>query len=175
MAQFTVNASRFDPYKNFKFRIKWDGRYVAGVSKVSALKRSTEVIEHREGGDPSTSRKSPGRTKYEAITLERGVTHDVAFEQWANKVWDYGNGPGTEVSLKDFRKDVVLELMNEAGQVVMAYKVFRCWVSEYQAVPDLDANAAMIAIERIKLENEGWERDQSVAEPAEPSFNDPKS
>src|SRR5664279_817476 len=175
MTQFTVNASRFDPYKNFKFRVKWDGRYVAGVSKISALKRSTEVIEHREGGDPSTSRKSPGRTKYEAITLERGVTHDVAFEQWANKVWDYGNGPGTEVSLKDFRKDIVLELMNEAGQVVMAYKVFRCWVSEYQAVPDLDANAAMIAIEVIKLENEGWERDQSVVEPAEPSFNDPKA
>lgn len=175
MAQFTVNASRFDPYKGFKFKIKWDGRYVAGVSKISALKRSTEVIEHREGGDPSTSRKSPGRTKYEAITLERGVTHDVAFEQWANKVWDYGNGPGTEVSLKDFRKNVVLELMNEAGQVVMAYKIFRCWVSEYQALPDLDANAAMVAIERITLENEGWERDQSVVEPTEPSFNDPKS
>lgn len=175
MAQFTVNASRFDPYKSFKFKVKWDGRYVAGVSKISALKRSTEVIEHREGGDPSTSRKSPGRTKYEAITLERGVTHDVAFEQWANKVWDYGNGPGTEVSLKDFRKNVVLELMNEAGQVVMAYKIFRCWVSEYQALPDLDANAAMVAIERITLENEGWERDQSVVEPTEPSFNDPKS
>ena len=124
MAQFTVNASRFDPYKNFKFRVKWDGRYVAGVSKISALKRSTEVIEHREGGDPSTSRKSPGRTEYEAITLERGVTHDVAFEQWANKVWDYGRGLGTEVSLKDFRKDIVLELMNEAGQVVMAYNIY---------------------------------------------------
>ena len=175
MAQFTVNASRFDPYKSFKFKVKWDGRYVAGVSKISALKRSTEVIEHREGGDPSTSRKSPGRTKYEAITLERGVTHDVAFEQWANKVWDYGNGPGTEVSLKDFRKNIVLELMNEAGQVVMAYKIFRCWVSEYEALPDLDANAAMVAIERITLENEGWERDQSVVEPTEPSFNDPKS
>ena len=175
MAQFTVNASRFDPYKNFKFRVKWDGRYVAGVSKISALKRSTEVIEHREGGDPSSSRKSPGRTKYDAITLERGVTHDVAFEQWANKVWDYGSGLGTEVSLKDFRKDVVLELLNEAGQVVIAYKIFRCWVSEFQALPDLDANMAAVAIEHIKLENEGWERDQSVVEPVEPSFNDPKS
>jgi phage tail-like protein len=175
MAQFTVNASRFDPYKNFKFRVKWDGRYVAGVSKISALKRSTEVIQHREGGDPSTTRKSPGRTAYEAITLERGVTHDVAFEQWANKVWDYGNGAGTEVSLKDFRKDIVLELMNEAGQVVMAYKIFRCWVSEYQALPDLDANAATVAIEHMKLENEGWERDQTVVEPTEPSFSDPKS
>ncbi len=175
MAQFTVNASRFDPYKNFKFRVKWDGRYVAGVSKISALKRSTEVIEHREGGDPSSSRKSPGRTKYDAITLERGVTHDVAFEQWANKVWDYGSGLGTEVSLKDFRKDVVLELLNEAGQVVIAYKIFRCWVSEFQALPDLDANTAAVAIEHIKLENEGWERDQSVVEPVEPSFNDPKS
>ena len=175
MAQFTVNASRFDPYKNFKFRVKWDGRYVAGVSKISALKRSTEVIEHREGGDPSSSRKSPGRTKYDAITLERGVTHDVAFEQWANKVWDYGSGLGTEVSLKDFRKDVVLELLNEAGQVVIAYKIFRCWVSEFQALPDLDANTAVVAIEHIKLENEGWERDQTVVEPVEPSFSDPKS
>ena len=146
-----------------------------GVSKISALKRSTEVIEHREGGDPSSSRKSPGRTKYDAITLERGVTHDVAFEQWANKVWDYGSGLGTEVSLKDFRKDVVLELLNEAGQVVIAYKIFRCWVSEFQALPDLDANTAAVAIEHIKLENEGWERDQSVVEPVEPSFNDPKS
>jgi phage tail-like protein len=175
MPQFTVNAQRLDPYKNFKFRVKWDGKYVAGISKVSALKRSTEVIEHREGGDPSTSHKSPGRTKYEAITLERGVTHDVAFEQWANKVWNYGAGLGSEVSLKDFRKDIVLELLNEAGQIVMAYKIYRCWVSEWQALPDLDANANAIAIQHIKLENEGWERDLSVVEPAEPSFNNPPS
>ena len=86
MAQFTVNPERFDPYKNFKFRVKWDGRYVAGVSKVGGLKRTTEVVKHREGGDPSSSRKSPGRTEYEAITLERGVTHDVEFEKWANKI-----------------------------------------------------------------------------------------
>jgi phage tail-like protein len=173
MAQFSVNASRFDPYKNFKFRIKWDGKYVAGVSKVSALKRSTEVVEHRVGGDPSTSRKSPGRTKYEAITLERGVTHDTEFEKWANKVWNYGSGLGAEVSLKDFRKDVILEVYNEAGQVVLAYKIYRCWVSEYQAFPDADANANAVAIQTLKLENEGWERDYEVAEPAEPSFTEP--
>ena len=106
MAQFSVNAQRFDPYKNFKFRVRWDGRYVAGVSKVSALKRTTEVVEHREGGDPSSSRKSPGRSAYEAITLERGVTHDPEFERWANKVWNYGAGLGAEVSLQDFRKDI---------------------------------------------------------------------
>jgi phage tail-like protein len=173
MAQFSVNATRFDPYKNFKFRVKWDGRYVAGVSKVSALKRSTEVVEHRVGGDPSTSRKSPGRTKYEAVTLERGVTHDTEFEKWANKVWNYGSGLGAEVSLKDFRKDVILEVMNEAGQVVLAYKLYRCWVSEYQAFPDADANANAVAIQTLKLENEGWERDYEVAEPAEPSFVEP--
>ncbi len=173
MPEFTVNAQRFDPYKNFKFRVKWDGKYVAGVSKVSPLKRSTEVIEHREGGDPSTTRKSPGRTKYDAITLERGITFDVAFEQWANKVWDLGAGLGAEVSLKDFRKDIILDLYNEAGQLVMSYKIYRCWVSEYQAMPELDANAAAIAIEHIKLENEGWERDLSVVEPAEPSFTIP--
>ena len=173
MAQFTVNANRFDPYKNFKFRVKWDGRYVAGVSKVGALKRSTEIVEHREGGDPSTSRKSPGRTKYEAITLERGVTHDLEFERWANKVWNFGAGLGSEVSLRDFRKDISIEVYNEAGQKVIAYNVFRCWVSEYQSLPDLDANANAIAIQNMKLENEGWERDVSVVEPTEPTFTEP--
>jgi len=173
MAQFTVNANRFDPYKNFKFRVKWDGRYVAGVSKVGALKRSTEMVEHREGGDPSTSRKSPGRTKYDAITLERGVTHDLEFERWANKVWNFGAGLGLEVSLKDFRKDISIEVYNEAGQKVLAYNVFRCWVSEFQSLPDLDANANAIAIQNMKLENEGWERDLSVVEPTEPMFTEP--
>ena len=170
MPQFSVNTARFDPYKNFKFRVKWDGRYVAGVSKVGALKRSTELVEHREGGDPSTSRKSPGRTKYEAITLERGVTHDLEFERWANKVWNFGAGLGSEDSLKDFRKDIAIEVYNEAGQKVIAYKIFRCWVSEFQALPDLDANANAIAIQHIKLENEGWERDTSVIEPKEPTL-----
>jgi phage tail-like protein len=168
MAQFSVNASRFDPYKNFKFRVKWDGRYVAGISKVGPLKRSTEVVEHREGGDPSTGRKSPGRSKYEPITLERGVTHDLEFEAWANKVWHVGAGLGAEVSLKDFRKDVILEVYNETGQLVLAYKIYRCWVSDYQALPDLDANANAVAIQSIKLENEGWERDTGVTEPTEP-------
>jgi phage tail-like protein len=168
VAEFTVNAQRFDPYKNFKFRVKWDGRYVAGVSKVSALKRTTEVVKHREGGDPSSSRKSPGRTEYEPITLERGVTHDPEFEAWANKVWSFGSGLGSEVSLRDFRKDVIIEIYNEAGQLVIAYKVFRCWVSEFQAAPDFDANANAVAIQHIKLENEGWERDTSVVEPTEP-------
>lgn len=173
MAQFSVNPERFDPYKNFKFRVKWDGRYVAGISKVSAMKRSTEVVEHREGGDPSTSRKSPGRTKYEAVTLERGVTHDPEFEKWANKVWNFDSGPGSEVSLRDFRKNVIIEMYNEAGQVAVSYKVFRCWVSDYQALPDLDANANAVAIQSIKLENEGWERDYDVREPQEPHFTEP--
>jgi phage tail-like protein len=173
MAQFTVNAQRFDPYKNFKFRVKWDGRYVAGVSKVSTLKRTTEVVKHREGGDPSSSRKSPGRTEYDAITLERGVTHDTEFEKWANKVWNFGAGLGAETSLKDFRKNITIELYNEAGQLALSYLVFRCWVSEFQSLPDLDANANAVAISRLKLENEGWVRDYSVPEPQEPSFTEP--
>ena len=166
MAQFTVNANRFDPYKNFKFRVKWDGRYVLGASKVSALKRTTEVVKHREGGDPSSSRKSPGRTEYEAITIERGVTHDPEFEQWANRVWNYG-AVGAEVALKNFRKDMIIELYNESGQLAISYKVYRCWVSEYQALSDLDANANAVAIQHLKLENEGWERDVEVPEPSE--------
>lgn len=174
MAQFSVNAQRFDPYKNFKFRVKWDGKYVAGISKVGALSRSTEVVEHREGGDPSTVRKSPGQSKYEAISLERGVTHDKDFEQWANKVWNWGSGLGSEVSLQDFRKDIIIEVYNEAGQLVLAYKVYRCWVSEFQAVPELDASGNAVAIQSIKLENEGWERDYEVTEPTEPSFVEPE-
>lgn len=173
MAQFPVNPQRLTPYPNFKYRLKWDGRYVAGISKCSALKRSIEVIEFREGGDPSTSRKAPGRVKFEPITLERGVTQDVEFERWANKVWNYGAGLGQEVSLQDFRKDLMLELYNEAGQLVLAYKIYRAWVSEYQALPDLDANANAIAIQTLKLENEGWERDVDVTEPAEPSYTEP--
>jgi phage tail-like protein len=170
MAEFTVNPQRFDPYKNFKFKLLVDGKVVAGVSKVSALKRTTEVVEHREGGDPSKSRKSPGRNKFEPITLERGVTHDPVFENWANKVWNLTNGFGAEVSLKDFRKDVSIEVYNEAGQKVIGYKVYRAWVSEFQALPDLDANANAVAIEHLKLEHEGWERDADVTEPAEPTF-----
>jgi phage tail-like protein len=173
MVQFAVNPLRFDPYVNFKFRVKWDGRYVAGVSKMGALKRTTEAVKHREGGDPSSSRKSPGKTEYEAVTLERGVTHDTEFEKWANKVWNYGSGLGLEVSLKDFRKDVIVEVYNEAGQLVIAYHLFRCWVSEYQALPELDAGANAVAIQTLKLENEGWERDYSVTEPTEPTFTEP--
>ena len=163
MAQFSINPTRFDPYKNFKFRVKWDGRYVAGVSKVGALKRSTEVVEHREGGDPSVSRKSPGRTKYEPITLERGVTHDPAFEAWANLIHSLQQ----PISLKNFRKDVVVDVYNEQGTKVLSYLLFRCWVSEFTALTSLDAATAAVAIESIKLENEGWERDVAVVEPAE--------
>ena len=175
MAQFSVNTQRFDPYKNFKFRVFWEGSTdpVAGISKVGALKRTTEVVKHRDGADPSTTRKSTGRSEYEAITLERGVTHDLEFETWANKVWNFGSGLGAEVALKDFRKDIIIELYNEAGQPVIRYKVFRCWVSEFQSLPDLDANANAVAIQHIKLENEGWERDVELAEPSEPTFTEP--
>ena len=177
MAQFSVNVDprRFDPYKNFKFRVRFGDNpdYVAGISKVSALRRTTEVVSHREGGDPSSDRKSPGRTQYEAITLERGVTHDTEFEKWANKVWNFGSGLGAEVSLKDFRKNVIIDFYNEAGQLAISYKVYRCWVSEFQALPDLDANANAVAIQTLKLENEGWERDYAVTEPSEPSFTEP--
>ena len=168
-AEFPANPQRLDPYKNFKFRLKWDGQYIAGISKVSPLIRDTAVVEHRSGGDPSFVHKGPGRTKWEPITLERGLTQDRAFEQWANLVSKYSAAPGSEVSLANFRKDITLEFYNEAGQLVLAYKLYRCWPSEYQALPDLDANANAVAIEELKLECEGWERDMAVTEPPEPS------
>lgn len=168
MAEFTVNPRRFDPYKDFKFQVEWDGRAVAGVSHVSALHRTTEVITHRSGAGLSLSRRSPGPTSYEPITLERGVTHDTEFEEWANKVWQLGSTPGSEVSLADFRKDIVIDLRNEAGQIVKAYLVHRCWPSEYKALPDLDANDGRVAIETLVLQHEGWERDKAITEPTEP-------
>ena len=163
MAEFTVNATRFDPYKAFMFRVKWDGQYVAGLSKMSPLKRTTDPVVHREGGDPSHERKSPGKTKYDAVTLERGVTHDPAFEQWANLVHSLKD----PISLRNFRKDLALDVYNEAGQKVLAYNLYRCWVSDYTALPQLDSGNAAVAIESIKVELEGWERDVSVTEPAE--------
>jgi phage tail-like protein len=159
---------QLDPYRSYRFRVKWDGRYVAGISRVSALKRSTEVVKHSEGGNPRTSRKSPGRTEFEAITLERGITHDPEFENWANQVWQ-PSAEASEAGLIDFRKNLIIEIYNEANQLALAYKVYRCWVSEYQALPELDANSNSVAIEQIKVENEGWERDDSVAPPPPPA------
>ena len=165
MARFAVNTHRFDPYRNFKFRIKIDNQYVAGLSKCSALRRTTEVTPWREGGDPSTSRQLPGKTKYEPVTLEAGLTHDTTLESWANLVHNFqGDAAG---SLKGFRKDIIIDVYNEAGQKVISYQLFRCWVSEYQALPELDASANAVAIQSIKIENEGWERDEAVTEPAE--------
>jgi phage tail-like protein len=168
---FVVNAHRFDPYKNFKFRILWPDRRdgtpvpVLGVSKVGALKRTTEVVEHRSGGENSTDHKSPGRTKYEGITLERGITHDLEFEKWANMVHPYAGD--TAMDLVNYKKELMLEVMNEKGHVALRYFLHDCWVSDFTAMPDLDANANAVAIESIKIELEGWERDKDQPEPAE--------
>lgn len=173
MPRFTVNASRLDPYKDFRFQVIVDGEVVAGLSKVSALMRTTSVVEFREGGDPASPRKMPGQTTFEAITLEAGVTHSTTFLRWANKVWNFGAAAGSESSLADFRKDISLNLHNEAGQLVISYNIFRAWVSEFKALPDLDASANGTAIQMIKIENEGWQIDEAVTEPQEPSFEEP--
>ena len=169
MAEFTVNPQRFDPYKNFKFRVKWDGKYIAGISKVSPLRRITDVLLCRDGGSQSLDRRSPGLTAFEPITLERGRTHDTAFEDWAGKVWSFDANLGAEVALKSFRKDIVIEFRNEAGQLALAFNVYRCWPSAYTALPELDANAEAIARETLVLQHEGWARDTDVREPTEPS------
>jgi phage tail-like protein len=168
---FVINAHRFDPYKNFKFRILWpnlrDGTPVTvlGVSKVGALKRTTEVVNHRSGGENSTDHKSPGRTTYDGITMERGITHDLEFEKWANMVHPYAGD--TAMDLVNYKKELMLEVMNEKGHVALRYFLHDCWVSEFTAMPDLDANANAVAIESIKIELEGWERDKDQPEPVE--------
>lgn len=165
MAQFTVNAERLDPYRNFRFKIKIDNEYVAGLSKCSALKKTVELVEWRDGGDPN-GRKMPGKSSFEAITLEQGMTHDTTFEEWANAVHNYNQG-APSMSLKNFRKDIVIDVFNLQGSQIYSYFVYRCWVSEFQALPELDASGNAIMIQTIKLENEGWERDTSITEPSE--------
>lgn len=165
MPQFSVNSHRLDPYKNFKFRVSWDNQAVAGLSKMTALKRTTEVIEWREAGDNSVVRKLPGRSKFEPITLEAGLTHDTQFLEWANQV----NNPQGDaaMSLKTYRKEVTIEVLNMQGARVMAFTLKRAWVSEFQALPDLDANANAVAIQSIKIEHEGFAVDEKATEPAE--------
>lgn len=164
---FIVNAHRFDPYKNYKFRVVWDGRTVLGVSKMGALKRTTEVVKHRSGGENSTDHKSPARTTYDAVTMERGITHDAEFENWANLIHPYSGD--TSMDLVHYKKELTLEVMNEKGHVAKRYFLHNCWVSEFTAVPDLDANANAVAIEHLKVELEGWERDPQTKEPDEKS------
>ncbi|MFE3389302.1 phage tail protein [Streptomyces anulatus] len=171
------DITRRDPFKNFRFRVKFSGstEYIAGVSKVSGLKRTTEVIKHRDGGSPGTSHKLPGRTEYEPVTLERGCTTDTVFEEWANRVWSFRNAFGSlETSLKDFRRDLIVDVFDEGGQKVLTYSVHDCWVSEYQALPDLDANANAVAFEHIKLEHHGWVRERTEP-PQLPQFSDTAS
>jgi phage tail-like protein len=163
---FPANAHRYDPYKNFKFRILWGGKTILGVSKISALKRTTEVVRHRSGGQNSYDYKSKGRTTYDAITCERGITHDREFEKWADMTTTYQGGDAA-TDLVNYKRDLLLEVMNERGQVVFRYFLFGCWVSEYQAMPDLDANANAVAIEHLKIEVEGWFRDPNTKEPKE--------
>jgi phage tail-like protein len=163
---FPVNAHRYDPYRTFKFQVLIDGKPVAGLRKMTALKKTTESVPWRTAGDPTHERKLPGATKYEPITLEQGLTHDPVFEQWASLV---NNIQGdAAMSLKNFRKDIVINVLNLQGKVALSYKVYRAWVSEFQALPDLDAGTTnAVGIQSVKLEHEGWERDTSVSEPAE--------
>jgi len=163
--QFPVNAHRRDPYRNFKFQVLIDGNAVAGLTKVSALHRITEVVEFRTGGDPTHSRKVPGRTQYMPITLEQGLTHDPVFEVWANLVNNLDGD--SAMSLVNFRKDIVINVLNLQGAVAISYQVHRCWVSEYVALSVLESDDCEIAIQRIVLQHEGWTRDTSISEPTE--------
>ncbi|MEO0864809.1 MAG: phage tail protein [Pseudomonadota bacterium] len=163
---FSVNAHRFDPYRTFMFQVVLDGVPVAGLKKFSGLKRTTEAVKWRSAGEPGIERVMPGGTTYEPITLEEGMTHDPTFENWANLVNNIqGNAA---MSLVQYRKDITLNILNLQGAVALSYKIYRCWVSEAQMVPELDAGTTnAVGIRMIKLENEGWERDTTVTEPTE--------
>lgn len=162
-APFPVNPNRFDPYKQCRFKVKWDGKYVPSIISVSGLDRTTEVVTNRDGTEPNIERRSPSLTSFAPIVIQRGRTHDTAFEDWANLVYSIG-GP---MDLAEFRKDIRIELYNEAGVIVMAWQVYRCWPSDYTPLAGLDANKVSVAIESITLQHEGWERDLAVVEPVQ--------
>ena len=163
---FPTNAHRHDPYRTFKFQILMDGQPVAGLSKMGALKKTTEAVDWRVGGDPSHVRKLPGGTKYEEITLEQGLTHDPVFEEWANRVNNIDGDAA--VTLVGFRRDLVLNVLNLQGQVAFSYQILRAWVSAFQAMPDFDANSMnTVGIQTITIQNEGWKRDPATVEPSE--------
>jgi phage tail-like protein len=164
---FVKNAHRVDPYKTYKFRVLWDGKPVLGVSKVGQLHRTTNVVTYRAGGENSTDHKSPGRTTYDGLTLERGITHDPEFEKWANLIHPLMGD--VAMDLVHYKKELTLEVMNEKGQVALRYFLHGCWVSEFTAVPALDASANAVAVEVIKIELDGWERDPATQEPDEAS------
>jgi len=161
------STNRFDPYRNFRFKVKWDNLYVAGLSKMTALKRTTEMLEWREAGENILSRKLPGKTKFEGVTLEAGLTYDTSFQDWANLVNDFVSH--SLVTIAEFRKNITVDVFNESGVKVVAYNLFRCWPSEYQALPDLDAGQNAVAITTLKLEVEWWDRDLAVTESAGPA------
>ena len=164
---FVKNAHRIDPYKTYKFRLVWDGKPVLGVNKCGPLKRTTTVVTHRSGGENGSDHKSPGRTQYDGVTLERGITHDLEFEKWANLVHPYAGD--VAMDLVNYKKELTLEVMNEKGHVALRYFLHGCWVSDFTAVPQLDGSANAVAIESMKIEMDGWERDVDTKEPDEAS------
>ena len=150
-------ASKFDPYRKFKFRIKIDGKVVAALTKCSALTVSVASTEFRSGEMDAFKQKLPGQVTFEPITLEQGVTDDKTFELWATAMANYmGNkGADSEKTPDDFRKDLDIEIYNLNNERVKAYRVYNCWVSKYTAVPDLDAASSDVMIQTLELQNEG--------------------
>jgi phage tail-like protein len=157
-----------NPYLTYNFRVKWDGRYVAAVTHVSGLTRKTEVVSFRAGGQPQSTLKIPGQEDYAPVRLERGITTDAAFEDWARTMWSHPNTSalGSEVALADFRREMQIEAHNQAGELVLRYLLHNCWASEYTALPELDSEANTVALASMTIEHEGWERDASAEPPS---------
>jgi phage tail-like protein len=150
-------ASKFDPFRKCKFRIKIDGAVVAGLTKCSALTISVENHDFRAGDHDGFKQKLPGLVSFQPITLEQGVTNDKTFEKWATVMSNYVGNKGTDAEKKpdEFRKDIDILVYNLNNEQVKAYRVYNCWVSKYTALPDLDANSSDVMIQTLELQNEG--------------------
>jgi phage tail-like protein len=153
----TATALTYDPYRKFKFLVKWNNAVVMAVHKVSSITKSIDPIDWRTGGDSNFSAKVPGLTKWEPITLERGLSADTAFQEWMVLVNKYTKaGLGADEAVHAFRKNLNIEMYSLQNELVMTINVYNAWPSKL-TIADFDAKANELAIEHMELQNEGWD------------------
>jgi phage tail-like protein len=136
-----------DPFVNFNFRVEIDGITRAAFHEASGFDSTVDVIEHREGGQNTTTYKVPGLTKHGNITLKWGVTDEKSLDEWHQQVVD-----GDSV-----RKNGSIVVLNRRGEEIARWNFVRAWPTKY-TLPSFNAEGNDIAIQTLELAHEGLKR-----------------
>jgi phage tail-like protein len=139
--------ARVDPYKNFRFLLEIDGIVQGGFSECNGFGSNVEVIEYREGGEPVTVRKLPGKVSYPDITLKWGVTDSRELYDWHLAA----------VNGQVQRKNGSIVLQDDRGQEKVRWNFFSAWPSKYDG-PDFSAKGNDVAIDTLTVSCERVER-----------------